>query len=184
LERVVAISRQDRLSPPIMHAFRTAFEKRDSKVTKDERQQGERVIASRRTTARAPISENELRDMVRTDLASLLNTTHLESAEDLSTVPHVRKSILNYGFPDLASRTVEENSINDIAKDVEAVLADFEPRLKRGSIRAKRDSSIPSEEMRANFVVSAELRTHPVNLRVEFVAEVELDSGKVKIDRL
>ena len=180
----MATSRQDRLSPPLMHAFRTAFEKRDSKIVKNERQQGERVIASRRTVARESISEPELRDMVRADLTALLNTTRLESAEDLSAVPHVRKSILNFGFPDLASRTVEESSITDIAKDVEAVLADYEPRLKRGSVRAKRDPSAPSEEMRARFVVTAELRTHPVNLRVEFVAEVELDSGKVKIDRL
>jgi type VI secretion system protein ImpF len=32
--------------------------------------------------------------------------------------------------------------------------------------------------------VKADLRARPVNVPVEFIAEVELDSGKIKIDRL
>ena len=37
---------------------------------------------------------------------------------------------------------------------------------------------------RVRFLVSADLRLHPVNVPMEFVAEIELDSGKIKIDRL
>ena len=40
------------------------------------------------------------------------------------------------------------------------------------------------DELKVRFLVSAALKTQPVEVPVHFVAEVELDSGKIKIDRL
>jgi hypothetical protein len=34
------------------------------------------------------------------------------------------------------------------------------------------------------FFVKADLRTEPINVAVEFVAEVELDTAKIKVERL
>ena len=177
-------NRDDRLAPPLMYAFRTAHEKRDAKAKLDLRDEGgERIIAARRVTTR-PISEVGLRREVMTDLLNLLNTTNLDAAEDLSSAPAVRGSILNYGFPDLSWRTIDENSLSEIAREIEIALADFEPRLARDSIKARRDLSVDVEELRLRFLVKADLRTQPVSVPVEFVAEVELDSGKIKVDRL
>jgi type VI secretion system protein ImpF len=167
-----------------MHVFRAAHAVRDAQQEVDLRDQGERVIASRRVAARIPISERELRKLVDSDLVALLNTTNLNSAEDLATAPEVRKSILNFGFPDLTRRTIDERRAFDIAQEIEAVLADFEPRLARDSIKARRDKAVTPDELRIRFLVSAELRMVPVNVPTEFVAEVEVDSGKVRIDRL
>ena len=176
--------KNDRLAPPLMHAFRAAHLERDAKTPVDLRDQGERVIASRRVTARAPISERELRKLVNSDLVALLNTTNLDSAEDLSTAPEVRKSVLNFGFPDLARRTIDEQGVFDIAQEIETALGDFEPRLARDSIKVRRDNTVMPDELRIRFLISAELRVQPVNLEMEFVAEVELESGKIKVDRL
>jgi type VI secretion system protein ImpF len=181
----MASNKNDRLAPPLMYAFRAAHEKRDAKKRMDLRDEaGERVIAARRITTKSPISESGLRREVMTDLLSLLNTTNFGAAEDLSTLPAVRSSILNYGFPDLSWRTIDENSLGGVAREIEVALADFEPRLARDSIKAKRDMTVGAEELRLRFVVKADLRAQPVNVPVEFVAEVELDSGKIKIDRL
>jgi type VI secretion system protein ImpF len=178
-------NRNDRLAPPLMYAFRAAHEKRDAKAKLDLRDEGgERVIAARRVTTRSPISEAGLRREVMTDLLSLLNTINLDAAVDLSTLPAVRSSILNYGFPDLSWRTIDENALHDVAREIEVALTDFEPRLARNSIQAKRDLSTSVEELKLRFLVKADLRAKPVNVPVEFVAEVELDSGKIKIDRL
>jgi type VI secretion system protein ImpF len=178
-------NKNDRLAPPLMYAFRTAHEKRDAKAKLDLRDEGgERVIAARRVTTRGPISESGLRREVMIDLLGLLNTVNLDAAEDLSSLPAVRSSILNYGFPDLSWRSIDENSLHDVAREIEIALADFEPRLARNSIQAKRDLSISAEELKLRFLVKADLRARPVNVPVEFVAEVELDSGKIKIDRL
>jgi type VI secretion system protein ImpF len=178
------LANSDRLAPPLMYAFRAAHSERDAKVRVDLRDRGERVIASRRATTRAPISERELRKLVNFDLVALLNTTNLDSAEDLSTAPEVRKSVLNFGFPDLAWRTIDENGLHELAREIELALSTFEPRLVRNTIKAKRDMTAREEELKLRFVVTADLLARPINVPVEFVAELELDSGKIKIDRV
>ena len=180
----MAISTNDRLAPPLMYAFRAAHEKRDAKQKLDLRDEGgDRVIAARRVTTRGPISESGLRREVMIDLVGLLNSTNLDSAEDLSSTPAVKRSILNHGFPDLSLRTLDENRVHDIAREIEIALGDFEPRLARETISVKRDTSIGVDELKVRFVVKADLRTRPVNVPVEFIAEVEVDTGKIKIDR-
>jgi len=177
--------RNDRLAPPLMYAFRAAHEKRDAKAKLDLRDEsGDRVIASRRVTARTPISESGLRREVLTDVVDLMNTTNLGSALDLSDTPQVQNSILNYGFPDLSWRTIDENSLHEVAREIEVALITFEPRLAKGSIQARRDVNMKVDDLKLKFLVKADLRARPVDVPVEFVAEVELDSGKIKIDRL
>jgi type VI secretion system protein ImpF len=167
-----------------MHAFRVAHQDRDATRKVDIRDHGDRVIASRRLKARAPIPETELRKAVNTELVALFNTTNLEAIEDLSTAPEVRKSIVNYGFPSLTYRTIDENETNGIAREIEVALRDFEPRLLAGSIKARRDETVSPGELRVRFLVSAALKTQPVEVPVQFIAEVELDSGKIRLDRL
>ncbi len=180
----MAAPKQDRLAPPLMHAFRAAHRERDAAVRVDIREAGERVLANRRVMTRAPISENELRRLVGADITALLNTVDLASAEDLSSAPEVRNSILNYGFPDLARITIDENRVVEVARQLEAALRSFEPRLAPASIKARRDETVSPEDLRVRFLISAELRVHPVNVPMQFVAEIELDTGKVRIDRL
>ena len=85
--------RKSRLSPPLMHVFRTAHEAKDAKLIIDQRNEaGERVMASRRLGARQVITESMLRREVSRDLDALLNTVALEATVDMDTAPHVRKS--------------------------------------------------------------------------------------------
>jgi type VI secretion system protein ImpF len=174
----------DRVAPPLMHAFRAAHDKKDAKVRVDLRDgEGRRIIAARRPAGRAPISESNLRREVLADLMNLLNTTNMGSAEDLSATSAVRSSILNFGLPDLARRTIDENRLSDIAREIEVALGDFEPRLVRNSIFAQRDTTVSDDELSLRFQVKADLIARPLNVPVEFTAEVELGSGKIKIDR-
>jgi type VI secretion system protein ImpF len=177
--------RKDRLSPPLMYAFRSAFAARDAKK-KSERvdESGDRVVTGRRSAGRAPITELQLRREVATDLDSLMNTIALESAEDIQEFEHVRKSVLNYGFPDIVHRSIDEMSVDSIVGELEQVLIAFEPRIDRGSIQASRDTSLSAHELKVRFVVRAELRCEPVNVPVEFVADVEVDGSNIQISRL
>ena len=180
----MALKKNDRLAPPLMHAFRAAHRERDAAVPVDIRENGERVLAARRVTSRAPITEGELRRLVGSDIGALLNTVNLDSVEDLSNAPEVRKSILNFGFPDLARISIDENDVFGLTKQLETALRAFEPRLAPESIKARRDETVSPEELRVRFLINAELRLQPVNVPMQFVAELELDSGKIKIDRL
>ena len=178
-------SRKDRLSPPLMHAFRAANAARDAKTKLDLRnEQGERLIAGRRLMGRTAISEPVLRKEVARDLEVLMNAVALESTQDLTSFDRVRKSILNHGFPDIAHRSIDEISVEDLAEEIRQTLIHYEPRLRSESIRAARDRSAKVEELKIRFVVQADLRCDPVNVPVEFVADVDLESGGIQINRL
>jgi type VI secretion system protein ImpF len=167
-----------------MYAFRAAHAARDARTRVDLRnEQGERVIAGRRASGRTAISEPVLRKEVARDLEALMNAVALESTEDLTRFDRVQKSILNHGFPDIAHRSIDEISVDDLAGEIRDVLIRYEPRLRSDSIRATRDRSAKVEELKIRFVVQADLRCDPVSVPVEFVADVDLESGGVQINR-
>lgn len=175
------ISRK-RLRPPLMFAFREAHLEKDAKVALDLRDAGgERVIANRRAAPRAAITEPKLRREIAIDLDALVNTINLASSIDLSGYEHVRRSILNHGFPDLTRLSIDEHRVDQIRADMVAVLLGYEPRLIRESIAVERDDSLDRAELKVRFLVQADLNCEPLNVPVQFVADLELDTGKMAI---
>lgn len=177
-------TRKNRLCPPFMHAFRSAFDKKDAREKLDLRDEaGDRVIAARRAAVRTTISEPNLRREVARDLEALVNTVALESTQDLSDFEQARKSILNYGLPDLIHRTIDEAGVDHIEDEIAAALQNYEPRLVAGTIEVLRDASVDKNELKVRFLVRADLLCNPVNVPVEFIADVELDSGGVVVKK-
>jgi type VI secretion system protein ImpF len=113
-----------------------------------------------------------------------MNTIALESSINLESSEYVRRSILNFGFPDLTHRTIDENSLDEIRDEIKTVLVRFEPRLLPETVRVGRDAMVKQAELKIRFVVNAELFCDPVNVPVEFLAEVELDTAKIQVSRL
>jgi type VI secretion system protein ImpF len=178
-------SKKNRLSPPLMYAFRGAFEARDAKKKLDLRDEaGDRILAGRRTSPRAAITEPLLRREVARDLEGLLNTISLDSTVDMTQVEFVRKSIINFGFPDITHRSIDELTVDDIKDEIHSVLVHYEPRLLPRSLQVLRDKTVDQAELKIRFLVHADLSCDPVNVPVEFVADVELGSGKIVINRL
>ena len=177
--------KNDRMAPPLMHAFREAFRNKDAKKELDLRDDtGERVIASRRVSARSWLNESALRRDLAEDLTRLLNTVNLTSAQDLSEFSYVARSILNYGLIDITAYSIEEAAVDDITAELRQSLKDFEPRLIPASIEVRRDNTVDSAAHQIRFSVNAEMHATPVDIPVEFVAELELESGKMRISRL
>jgi type VI secretion system protein ImpF len=167
-----------------MHVFRTAHEARDAKRIIDQRNEaGERVIAGRRLRARQVITESMLRREVSRDLDALLNTVALESTIDMDDAPNVRRSILNFGLPDLALRTIDETGVDEIPDEIRTAIVNYEPRLAAGSLRIERDKTVDAVELKIRFLVRAELVCYPVHVPVEFVADI-VESGKIVVNRL
>lgn len=174
-----------RLSPPIMFAFRAAHEAGDARKKIELRDEsGERVLASRRAKPRAIINESLLRRDVSRDLENLVNAIALESTVDLDEAAYVRKSILNFGIPDFAHRSIDEFSVREVSVEIATALKNFEPRLVSDSIRVARDDTVNAAELKVRFLVRADLSCEPVHVPVEFVAEVEIETGKLLINRL
>ena len=134
------VNRKTHVSPPLMHAFRAAHEAKDAATKIDVRTDGgERVIAGRRLRPRQAITEQMLRREVARDLDALLNTVAMELTVDMTDTPYVRKSILNFGLPDIASLTIDAIEIKRIPSDIRAAVINFEPRLAAASLEIERD---------------------------------------------
>jgi type VI secretion system protein ImpF len=167
-----------------MHAFRSAHEARDAKLKLDLRDEaGERIIAGRRASVRAAITEPILRREVARDLDSLMNTIALESGEDLSAFEQVRGSVLNFGLPDITHRSIDETSVDAVGDEIKSALLHHEPRLIASSVRVSRDAQVDEAELRIRFVVRADVLCEPLNVPVEFVADLELDTGNISVGR-
>ncbi|HTE94266.1 MAG TPA: type VI secretion system baseplate subunit TssE [Bradyrhizobium sp.] len=178
------LNRQSRLSPPLMHVFRTAHEAKDAKRIIDQRNEaGERVIAGRRLRARQVITESMLRREVSRDLDALLNTVALDATVDMENAPHVRKSILNFGLSDIALHTIDENSVEEIPDDIRTAIINYEPRIAADTLRIERDKQVDPVELKIRFVICGELVCHPVHVPVEFVADI-VEGGKIVVNRL
>src|SRR5262249_16247745 len=99
---MAGVTSKTRLSPPLMQVFRAAHQARDATKTMEiGNQWGDRVIAGRRLRPRQVITEPVLRREVGRDLDALLNAIALESTIDMTDVPYARKSIINFGIPDI-----------------------------------------------------------------------------------
>jgi len=171
-----------RLRPPLMFAFREAHLEKDAKTALDLRDEsGERVIAQRRSSQRAAITEQKLRREIAVDLDALVNTVNLSSALDLSGREYVGRSILNHGFPDMTRLTIDEHRVDSIREDLAAVLLRYEPRLIAKSIAVERDDNLDPAELKVRFLVRADLNCEPLNVPVQFIADLELDTGKIAI---
>jgi type VI secretion system protein ImpF len=178
------VTRKTRLAPPLMHVFRAAHAAKDAAKKIDMRtESGERTIAGRRLPARQVITESELRRDVVQDLAALLNTVAMESTVDLSEAEEIRKSILNFGLPDISNCTIDAAGMRELPEQIRRVIVNYEPRLAGASLSVERDMSVNADELRVRFIVRADLICEPVHVPVEFIADIA-ETGKITVNRL
>jgi type VI secretion system protein ImpF len=176
-------SNADRLSPPLMFAFREAHRERDARVVPDLRDEdGARIISGRRARKGA-VTEGQLREQLAFDLNALLNTVNMESSFNLKEFPRVRASILNYGLPEISNRSIDENRVADIIDEIRTALIQFEPRLLPDALTVTRDTTVDPHSLNLRFAVSGEMACDPAAVAVEFVADIEIDTGKMRIGK-
>jgi type VI secretion system protein ImpF len=178
------LTRKTRLSPPLMHVFRAAHAAKDANRKIDMRtESGERVVAGRRLRARQVITEPLLRREVARDLDALLNTVAMESTIDMSKAEWARRSILNYGMPDIAQHGLGAAGMAKLPEKIRAAIVNYEPRLAAESLHIAFDPSPDTGELRVRFIVRAELTCEPVHVPIEFVADL-FETGEIAVTRL
>jgi len=175
---------RDYFQVPLMFAFRDAFSRGDASKRLDNRVAGERVISERGSLRRRGAEEALVKENFSLDLLSLVNTVNLAAAVDLTGLDYVEKSVLNFGLSDITHLTSEDAGLSDVSNSLIAALVEHEPRLHRDSLRVDRSESFDEVNQRVRFVVSGELACRPLDIPIEFVAEVDVGSGKVRLTRL
>jgi len=134
---------------------------------------------------RRVLSPARLRECVRRDLTWLLNTTNLGATQNLDAEPHVARSVLNYGMPDLAGHTASSVDVRSLERMLLKVIWDFEPRLVKSSVKVR--LMIDEQKMSHNamcFDIEAELWAQPLPLRLFLRTEIDLENGGVEVTDL
>ncbi|WP_116085637.1 type VI secretion system baseplate subunit TssE [Tropicimonas sp. IMCC34011] len=177
------LSRQP-LQVPLMYAFREAFEAKDAKKGEHEYRDGARVLSDRGATRRRGANEAQLKADLEIDLNKLANTINLAAAEDLSPFPFVRRSILNYGVVDLSLVSEHGEAVRALTRDLREALLANEPRFISRTMEIRLHEAVDDVDQKFIFDISAEMACRPVDIPLEFVAEIDVGSGKIAFNRI
>lgn len=169
----------------LMNVFRQAARDRDaSKEDTTVTDDGGRVLSTRSVERREGASQATLRDHLARDLSGLLSTINLESAIDLEGLDHVRASVLNYGMQDLTRLTTDDIRTQRLSRDLRDALLAHEPRLIGGSLVVTLRKGRSDRNQRICFDIQAEMSARPIDVPLEFEAEIDTGAGKVALTNL
>ena len=138
------------------------------------------------------VSPDVLREAVRRDIEALFNTERFEcmllltgrEAESTSQppsfddFPEVRRSVVNYGVPAFAGRSSRDFDREALARELKAVLAAFEPRLKESATRIT--VSIDDKAVGLSIEIDGLLIMAPTPERLRLRTIVDLDTGRAR----
>lgn len=174
----------ERAKVSIMQIFRSSFQDHDAKRANARTEGTDTEITQRSRQRRDGMSEADLRLHLQADLNALLNTIRLDSIVDLEDAPHVAASILNYGFRDLSGIGTAELKTAKFINSIRQSLIDHEPRIVPASLDVKVVDAEANSNQRLSLSVFAELMGDPVDIPLNFDAEVDLGAGKLKMSKL
>lgn len=122
----------------------------------------------------------DLRNSVRRDLESLLNTRYRVIEPDSSYL-HLRNSLINYGLPDLATVNVmDKTRRKQFIDDLQSILQSFEPRFK--SVKVQYMENMDSLDRTLRFRIDAVLYADPSPEVVVFDSTLEPVTRTVSIE--
>lgn len=167
-----------------MNVFRSAVEARDADSKEDLTDGGDKVLSTRVIERREGTNFETLKRFLLADLANLMSTVHMEAVEDLDAFPNVRQSILNYGVQDVTKLTREDTRKGDIRKQLKQALLDHEPRLIADTVNVRIQEYQDDTRHTVAFEVEAVMAARPVDVPLEFVAQIDSAEGKVQLAKL
>jgi type VI secretion system protein ImpF len=129
------------------------------------------------------LSKSRLRQAVLRDLAWLFNATRLEAGTDLSGVPHVRRSVINYGLPALSGKAASSLDVSALERAIRDAVLDFEPRILASTLSVR--ALVVADQLDHHNVIGVEIRgelwAQPVPLELLVRTEIDLETGKVEV---
>jgi len=99
----------------------------------------------------------------------------ISPAELLSDFPLVRRSVVNYGVPSFTGKTGDNFDQDRLARELRDVLAVFEPRLKRDSIKVRINIG---KKTGMRIEIDGVLMLSPVPERLSLSTTINLDNGQ------
>jgi len=139
--------------------------------------------ARQETREQRVMSKGRLRQAVLRDLAWLFNATRLETGAELARVPHVRRSVVNFGLPPLSGRGLSSLDLSELEAAIRQAIVDFEPRLLPETLQVT--ALVEQGDLNSHNVIGVDIRgqlwAQPVPLELLVRTEIDLETGKVEI---
>jgi len=176
--------KRDRYQLSLMHVFRAAHAERDAKKEASKVEDGHRTLTERSKERRHGTDEGTLRKHLNRDLASLMNTVNLDATVPLDDYPYLEKSVVNYGFGDLSNVADRANGPQIIADKIKRTLCHYEPRLIPETVEVQVSQTHDIVTNRLTFEISGEMMASPVDIPLQFIAELDDGIGKIQMTRL
>lgn len=195
LESELGVERLDTLLAGNARAIDT-----DTALTPDQQRRLHRLVFQNRHRSELEargvvVSPNVLREAVRRDIEALFNTERFEATPLLSDLefeqfgdrlpaledfPEVRRSVVNYGVPSFSGRSSRDFDREALAREIRAVLATFEPRLKEGATKVS--VTLGDKSMGLKIEIDAVLIMTPTPERMRLRTTINLDNGLARTD--
>ncbi len=159
------LTTQERLQPSLLDRLT------DDEPHKTEESREKRVISATR-----------LRDCVSRDVSWLLNCVWLEASDDLGDFPEVRRSVVNFGIPDLTGVSMAGIDAGALQRKVKEAILAFEPRLTADTLQVLVDTNTTQMNRKSlMFRIESEMWAQPIPLNLYLKTEVDLETGKFKV---
>lgn len=128
------------------------------------------------------IDIKRLREILRRDLAWLLNTTNAEHTIDEKLYPNAANSVLNFGISKVSGDFSTLEKAEHIRKAIRTSIIRFEPRILPNSIQV----TLRTEETKTASVISYDIRANmwaePLPLEVFLRSEIDVTTGELRME--
>ena len=154
---------KDRLQPSLLKRLE------DDEPRKREESRNKRIL-----------SFEKFKKSVLKDLEWLLNAGCLETTQDLSDYPHVKKSVLNYGLPDLSGTTASSVDDTTLERLLRKTILNFEPRILADSLKVR----VTNRDKHNNiiFEIEGDLWSQPMPEHLYLKTILDLELGNVEVE--
>ena len=137
---------------------------------------------TKESSSQQSISQRQFKEAVVRDLGWLLNSVALDVCVDLHKFPEVRRSVLNFGLPDMSGHTSSNVDVRAIENSIRTAIQQFEPRIIRNSLKVKIHSN--PDEMSHNslvFEIAGAVFGQPSPFHVVLKSELDLECGEFQL---
>ena len=134
---------------------------------------------TKESSSQQSMSQEQFKAAVIRDLGWLLNSVALDVCVDLERYPAVKKSVLNYGLPDLSGHTSSTIDVHHVEKAIRVAILQYEPRIIRNSLEVKVHSN--PDAMAHNslvFEIAGAVFGQPSPFQVVLKSELNLESNE------
>lgn len=165
--------------PPLKDRLQPSLLDRLTDEQPDNRQEapGQRVL-----------NERDWRERILRDLRWLLNTTALESVQDLDGFDdpetrrnHLKESVVNFGIHELSGHSLSGVKLAELEDRMRQSILRFEPRILPHTLKVKAQATEQFSHNALGFDIQGDLWMQPSPLRLYLRTELDLETGAVNV---